>query len=262
MPWTILGSLTFSTSKQASSGTPRAYSMVPMAPSPRSGCLATRSRKGALISLRNRSLSPLGGEGRVRGSGSHTKRPEHLRRDLVGVEARRVHTQISLGVEGFAGLVERLDLLACLAVEHRPIAASERPLAECREIARQPNDRAQGLESFHAPVLARQPATRGNDIAPLEGEKPHRLILESPEVRLALRGEDLGDGAPLLGGDHVVGLEEAAPEPLGQDAPDRRLARSHETHKDHIVIHVTGHRIIGSRRYPYRCTVAAAGARR
>src|SRR5712692_623343 len=262
MPWTILGSLTLSTSKQASSGTPRAYSMVPMAPSPSSGCLATRSRKGALISARNRSLSPSGGEGRVRGSGPPMKRPEHFSGHLIGVESRRVHLHVSLGVEGFAGLVERLDLFPRLAVEHRPIATSERPLAERGQITRQPDDRAQGLESFHAPVLARQPATRGNDIAPLEGEKPHRLILEGPEVRLALRGEDLGNGAPLLGGDHVVGLDEAAPEPLGQDAPDRRLARSHESHENHIVIHVTGHRITGSRRYPYRCTVTAAGARR
>src|SRR5712692_4747142 len=242
MPWTILGSLTFRTSKQASSGTPRAYSMVPMAPSPRSGCLATRSRKGALISLRNRSLSPLGGEGSVRGSGPHTKRPEHLRRDLVGVEPRRVHAHISLGIERLARLVERLDLFSRLAVEHRPIATSERPLAERRQITRQPDDRAQGLESFHAPVLARQPATRGNDIAPLEGEKPYRLVLEGPEVRLALRGEDLGDGAPLLGRDHVVGLDEAAPEPPGEEPPDRRLACSHESHEDNVVGHITGHR--------------------
>src|SRR6266850_7224822 len=233
MPWTILGSLTFSTSKHASSGTPRAYSMVPMAPSPSSGRSRRRSMKGALISARN---------GRVGKSGPCLERLPDFRHDLVGIEARRVHTQISLGVEGLAGLVEGLDLFSRLAVEHRPISASERPLAERRQIARQPDDRAQGLEGFHAPVLARQPAPRGNDIASLEGEKPHRFVLEGAEVRLALRGEDLGDGAPLLGGDHVVGLDEATPEPPGQEPADRRLARSHESHEDNVVTHATGHR--------------------
>src|SRR6266850_5731189 len=174
MPWTILGSLTFSTSKQASSGTPLAYSMVPMAPSPSSGRSRRRSMKGALISARN---------GRVRGSAPRLERLPDFRRDLVGIESRRVHTQISLRVEGLAGFVEGLDFFSRLAVDHRPISASEGSLAERGQIARQPDDRAQGLERFHAPVLARQTAPRGNDIAPLEGEKPYRLIFEGAEVR-------------------------------------------------------------------------------
>src|SRR5712692_5843149 len=136
MPWTILGSLTFSTSKQASSGTPRAYSMVPMAPSPRSGCLATRSRKGALISARNGSLSPRGGEGRVRGSGPQMKRLEHFSGHLIGVESRRVHLHVSLGVVRFTRLVERLDLLLRLSMEHGAIATPARSLEERPELAR------------------------------------------------------------------------------------------------------------------------------
>src|SRR6266849_5056535 len=183
MPWTILGSLTLSTSKQASSGTPRAYSMVPMAPSPSSGCCASRSRKGALISARNGSLSPSGGEGRVRGSGPRLERLPDFRRDLVGGEARRVYAQISLRVVRLAGLVERLDLLARLAVQHGAIASSARPLEKRGELARQPDDCAECLECLHASLSAGQPTARCDHISSLEGEKPYRLVFEGPEVR-------------------------------------------------------------------------------
>src|SRR5438445_392571 len=87
-----------------------------------------------------------GGRGsRLRGPGPRLERLPDFRRHLVGVEARRVHAQISLGVVRLARLVERLDLLARLAVQHGAIAGSACPLEKRGEIARQPDDRAQGL---------------------------------------------------------------------------------------------------------------------
>src|SRR5262249_48148818 len=57
---------------------------------------------------------------------------------------------------------------------------------------------------------------------------------ELTKVRLPPRLEDLRDGAALAGRDHGVGLDEAAPQAAGEQAPDRGLAGSHEADEDHV----------------------------
>src|SRR5262245_189072 len=99
MACTSLGSLTFSTSKHASSGTPRAYSMVPMAPSHRSGRSAIEATNGA-GTLRGLHRPRIGAE-----------RVEHPREHLIGAEPGRIHREVRLPVVRDARLVERVHLL-------------------------------------------------------------------------------------------------------------------------------------------------------
>ena len=72
---------------------------------------------------------------------------------------------------------------------------------------------------------------------------------------LARRRENLGDRPALLGGDHGIRLDEATPEPAGQEPPDRRFTCPHETHQDDVIPHAV-------QPITYLRTVALAEARR
>src|SRR6266545_4065890 len=188
------------------------------------------------------------------------ERGRHVRGHLVGVEPGRLHDEIRLRVEPLARLVERLRLVAGLAMEHRPITATARALVEGGEIAPEPDDGADGSEGLQATFGTRQATTGGDDVAALEREQTDDLVLERPEVRLAFFREDLGDGAAFRGGDHLVRLHETSAEPAGEEAPDRGLSRSHEPDEDDVVRH--GLAIVSPEPdRPYRRTVTAAGAR-
>ena len=63
-----------------------------------------------------------------------------------------------------------------------------------------------------------------------------RMALERPEMRLAVDGEDLDDGAPGRGLDEPVGVDERAAEPAREQPADFRLPGRHEAGQDE-----TGH---------------------
>ena len=56
------------------------------------------------------------------------------------------------------------------------------------------------------------------------------------EACLAVVVEDVGDGPPGASDDEVVGIDELAPQPFGQQAADGGLARAHEAGEDDVVI--------------------------
>src|SRR5207249_12222949 len=110
-----------------------------------------------------------------------------------------------------------------------------------------------------------QPAAGGNHLTALRGDQPERLVLGGAEVRLAPGGEDLRNGHAFPGLYHVVRLDEAAPQPPGEYAADRGLARPHEAHQDHVVPHgLTDRSTSGRLRRAgrQRWTVVMAGVRR
>src|SRR4029077_11019572 len=113
------GLFTFSTSKQASSGTPRAYKRVPMAPSQRSGPAASRSLNACAMGLPERLQDAADG--------------------LVHAEALRLDHEVGGAVVGLALPIERLDLGAGALGEHRPLAGAAGALVHLLELSLEPD---------------------------------------------------------------------------------------------------------------------------
>src|SRR4030095_991708 len=106
--------------------------------------------------------------------------------------------------------------VAPAAAQHRPLARAARALVERVEVAAQPHHGPERLQRLWAPLAAAQPAAGGDHVARLDREKPDRLLPEGPKAGLAALGEDLGNRSAFAGGDHVVGLDEAAAQTPGQ----------------------------------------------
>src|SRR5207302_1432612 len=183
---TSAGVFRFSTSKQPSSGTPRAYRRVPMAPSQRRGPAASRSLNACAMGL-----------------GEH---PQDAADDLVHAEPVRLDHEVGRAVVRLALAVERLDLGAGALGEHRPQAGAARALVHLPEVSLEPDDRAERAQPRHSPLPARQPAAGRDHVAPLEAEALEDLGLKLAEARLAGLAEGVRNRAPLPGHDHVVGL--------------------------------------------------------
>src|SRR5437899_2975060 len=220
---TSLGLFRLRTSKQASSDTPRAWSIVPIAPSQRSGP-ASRRRLNA-CGMR------------------FPERGQHARDDLVRAEPARVDHDVRAPIVGLARAVECLQLLGGPAREHRPVCRPARSLVEVGEVAGEPHDGAERPEGLHAPLAARETAARRDHVARLQLEGVQRVGFELAEPLLALHAEDLGDRAPHASDDHVVSLHEAAPEPPRQQSADRRLPGAHEADENDVIRSHPPHRI-------------------
>src|SRR5262249_17668435 len=143
--------------------------------------------------------------------------------------------EVRLSVVGPARPVELLDLVTGPPVQHRPVADPACPLEQLVYVAVEPDDRAQLPQPFHPALAARQAAAGGDDVTRLECQCVERLGLELAESLLALVAEDLGDRAALARDDHVVSLDEAAPEPARQEPPADRLSGAHESNEHDVV---------------------------
>src|SRR3990172_2645765 len=205
MDWTSVGLLALKTSKHPSSGTPPAYSMVPMAPSQSSGPSASRDRNG-LIAISP--PAPAGGGGRE-SAAPPGRRP-----------ARPFRPRGGLAPEQGAG------------------AGPQRPRVERLELAREPDHRPHRLQRLHAPLPAGEPAAGRDHVAALESEQIEEVGFELPEPRLPLGPEDFRNRPAIAPHDEIVGFDEAAAEPLRQEPSHRRLPGSHEPDENDVLTRV------------------------
>src|SRR5436309_7729710 len=192
--------------------------------------------------------------------------------DLVDAEPRGVDGDVGLPVERPAGTVELLDLRHRAALQHRPVADPGRAGVQLAQVAVEPHDGAEGAQLIHPTFATRRPAAGRDDLARLQRERVERLGLELAEPRLTRLGEDLGDRATLAGRDHVVGLDEAPPEPSGEQPTTHRFSGTHESHQHDVVLrHLPGivsdraRRTARRRGYEWSCApqaVAGLGPRR
>src|SRR3989442_13249243 len=137
---TSLGLFRLRTSKHASSDTPRAYSIVPIAPSQRSGPASRRW------------LNALGMRSPERGQDTGD--------DLVPAEPACGDDDVRAPVEGLARGGERAELLDGPTREHRPVSRPARPLPAVGGGTRAPHDRAESPDGLHASLAAREATAR------------------------------------------------------------------------------------------------------
>src|SRR3989304_2856900 len=196
MDWTSVGLLAFKTSKQPSSGTPRAYSMVPMAPSQSSGPSASRDRNG-LIAISP--PAPAGGGGRESAAppGRRPGRPFRPRGGPAGSRARgRDRGRRPLpwacprawDASRTAAPARRAPRTRSRARPPSPSPSAppfsvapapregrgpgpRRPRVERLELAREPDHRPHRLQRLHAPLPAGEPAAGRDHVAALESEQ-------------------------------------------------------------------------------------------
>src|SRR4029450_7179272 len=157
------------------------------------------------------------------------------RGDLVGAASRRVDREVRPSVIGPARPVELLDLVAGPPVQHGPIADPSSPLEELAHVAVEPDDRAELAQALHPPLAARQAPPGRDGPTRLRRQGVERLGFKGAEALLARVAEDLGDRPALARDDHVVGLNETAPEPARQEPSADRFSGAHESNEYHVV---------------------------
>ena len=103
------------------------------------------------------------------------------------------------------------------------------------EGAGKPDRHAMVLDQLEVGGFSYGAASERHHGGPAAGDGPHlprdSLPLDAPERLFTQCVEDLGDRAPLGGLDVLVDIDEAPPQPFGEESADRRLARSHEAHQ-------------------------------
>src|SRR5262249_48021838 len=156
--------LRFRTSKHASSGTPRAYRTVPIAPSQSSAPSAIRSLNACGIPA--------------------PQRGQHPRDDLIDAQAGGVHREMCARVVRLTRAVQRLDLRGG-RLEHWAAADAPGALEQIWQVAVQPDDGAKSAKRIHPVVTTRQAAAGGDDVRRLQGELCQHFTLQTAEDVLA-----------------------------------------------------------------------------
>ncbi len=128
-----------------------------------------------------------------------------------------------------------------IAVEQRTVLAARGPGRQHGRIRSQPHDSGTGRAQRVAVLLpVEHAASRGEHERLVRSERcGERLRLQLPKRRFAVDLEDLPHRAPGARLDELVGVDEAPPEPLGEQAPHRRLAGAHHPHEDDVRCHVS-----------------------
>src|SRR5258705_12266384 len=147
------------------------------------------------------------------------------RDDLVGAASGRVDRDVRRPVVGPARPIELLDLVAGPPVQDGPVADPEGTREQLAHVAVEPDHGAELAQALYPALAARQASSGRDDVARLQPQRVEHFGPQLAESLLARLAEDLGDRAALARDDHVVGLDEAAPEPARQEPPAHRLAR-------------------------------------
>jgi len=192
-----------------------------------------------------RRVEALAGRGRV--ALPFVPEPPDLLGLLLRGEVVAIDGSVGAAVEVDAGLEERLEAGAGVASEQGPLGAAGGGEDALRGDGRgdgEPDDEAGAEDGTGGGNGGSAPAGRDDDWlargGPLEGAE-----FALAEGRLALRGEQLGDGAPGLALNLVVGVDELPAEAAGEDTAGGGLAAAGEADeedaaRDHQLLRARG----------------------
>ena len=169
------------------------------------------------------------------------ERAEELERSELAVDARRgehdpvrvVRTRVRDGVVQILAFgVERVEALL-VAGERAPAALHAPP----RLVGVDVEQHREGRAREHVPCLLRPDGAASeleHDRLGAAEQRRRHLLLDRAERLLPARVEDLLDCRPGARLDRVVEADEAPPEPLCDNGPERRLAGAHEAGESEV----------------------------
>ena len=161
-----------------------------------------------------------------RGAGQPGQLAQDVQGDGVRTAAVRVH--LHGGHLAVRRQAPRVDLVEVGALQHRAELVLAHPRQGLVVVDPQVHHGRVAQDGSRAGI-AEGPAAQGEHGIGATDQLVDRPVLELAEVRLTLDGEHVDDGAAELPLEVHVAVDERGTQALGQDVPDRRLARPHET---------------------------------